>query len=136
MFPKGPPFNFFHFLQPAGDSQSPKGPPFSILSLRYGADFGRSRLVKFSPGISLSLCICSPSSPELVHLGAYLTSRSEVSSTFGVPFTPGNSSSSSSSTSSSVSESVAFLVWTIFSFPFIMSWEYLVPVSLLAVQAP
>ena len=43
--PKGSPFNFFHFLQPAGVSQSPKGPPFSILSLRYGADFGRSRLV-------------------------------------------------------------------------------------------
>ena len=42
--PKGPPFNFF--LQPAGVSQSPKGPPFSILSLRYGADFGRSRLVE------------------------------------------------------------------------------------------
>ena len=36
---------FFHFLQPAGVSQSPKGPPFSILSLRYGADFGHSRLV-------------------------------------------------------------------------------------------
>ena len=45
MSPKGSPFNFFHFLQPAGVSQSPKGPPFSILSLRYGADFGRSRLV-------------------------------------------------------------------------------------------
>ena len=43
--PMGPPFIFFHFLQPAGVSQSPKGPPFSILSLRYGADFGRSRLV-------------------------------------------------------------------------------------------
>ena len=44
--PKGsPPQFFFHFLQPAGVSQSPKGPPFSILSLRYGADFGRSRLV-------------------------------------------------------------------------------------------
>ena len=36
---------FFPFLQPAGVSQSPKGPPFSILSLRYGADFGRFRLV-------------------------------------------------------------------------------------------
>ena len=45
MSPKGPPSFFFHFLQPAGVSQSPKGPPFSILSLRYGADFGRSRLV-------------------------------------------------------------------------------------------
>ena len=72
---KGPPFNFFHFLQPAGVSQSPKGPPFyifdtvtlfnsfffhilppagvsqnpfTILSLRYSADFGRSRLVASS----------------------------------------------------------------------------------------
>ena len=73
---KGPPFKFFHILQPAGVSQSPKGPPFyifrhcdtvhfiffifchqlefhktqrvplfTILSLRYSADFGRSRLV-------------------------------------------------------------------------------------------
>ena len=42
MSPKGPPFIF---LQPAGVSQSPKGPPFSILSLRCGADIGRSRLV-------------------------------------------------------------------------------------------
>ena len=40
-----PPSIFFHFLQPARVSQSPKSPPFSILSLRYGADFGRSRLV-------------------------------------------------------------------------------------------
>ena len=39
---------FFHFLQPAGVSQSPKGPPFSILSLRYGVDFGRSQLVRDS----------------------------------------------------------------------------------------
>ena len=36
---------FFHILQPTGVSQSPKGPPFTILSLRYSADFGRSRLV-------------------------------------------------------------------------------------------
>ena len=42
---RGPLRFFFHFLQPAGVSQSPKGPPFSILSLRYCADFGRSRLV-------------------------------------------------------------------------------------------
>ena len=28
-------------------SEMPKGPFFSILSLRYGADFGRSRLVFF-----------------------------------------------------------------------------------------
>ena len=27
---KGPPFIFFHILQPAGVSQSPKGPPFYI----------------------------------------------------------------------------------------------------------
>ena len=38
---------FFHILQPVGVSQSPKCPPFSILSLRYGADFGRSRLVYY-----------------------------------------------------------------------------------------
>ena len=47
--PKGSPLQFFfHFLQPAGDSQSPKGPPFSILSLRYGPVFGRSRLVNLT----------------------------------------------------------------------------------------
>ena len=46
--PQRVPLHFFHFLQPARVSQSPKGPPFSILSLRYGADFGRSRLVHFS----------------------------------------------------------------------------------------
>ena len=40
---------FFHILQPAGVSQSPKGSPFTILSLRYNADFGRSRLVRFKP---------------------------------------------------------------------------------------
>ena len=38
----------FHILQPPWVSQSPKGPPFYILSLRYSADFGRSRLVWFS----------------------------------------------------------------------------------------
>ena len=54
--PKGPPFYifrhcdtvqfiFFHILPPAGVSQNPKSPPFTILSLRYSADFGRSRLV-------------------------------------------------------------------------------------------
>ena len=37
--------HFFHILQPAGVSQSPRGPPFTILSLRYSAGFGRSRLV-------------------------------------------------------------------------------------------
>ena len=45
MSPKVPPSFKKNFLQPAGVSQSPKGPPFPILSLRYGADFGRSRLV-------------------------------------------------------------------------------------------
>ena len=45
MSPKAPLQFFFHFLQPAGVSQSPKGPPFSILSLRYGTDFGRFQLV-------------------------------------------------------------------------------------------
>ena len=43
--PKELPLNFFHILQPAGVSQSPRGPPFILLSLRYSADFGRSRLV-------------------------------------------------------------------------------------------
>ena len=43
---QGSPFNFFHTIQPTGVSQSPKGPSFTILSLRYSADFGRSRLVK------------------------------------------------------------------------------------------
>ena len=39
------PLQFFsNFLQPAGVSQSPTGLPFSVLSLRYGADFDRSRL--------------------------------------------------------------------------------------------
>ena len=42
---QGSPFNFFHISQPTGVSQSRKGPPFIILSLRYSADFGRSRLV-------------------------------------------------------------------------------------------
>ena len=60
---RAPP-QIFHILQPAGVSQSPRGPtgkvstgkydgngptigspPFTILSLRYSADFGRSRLV-------------------------------------------------------------------------------------------
>ena len=50
-----PPFTFFdtvtlfnslfHILPPAGVSQNPKSPPFYNLSLRYSADFGRSRLV-------------------------------------------------------------------------------------------
>ena len=43
--PQSAPPHFFHILQPAGVSQSPKGPLFTILSLRYGADFGCSRLV-------------------------------------------------------------------------------------------
>ena len=36
---KGPPFNFFIFCH------QQRVPPFTILSLRYSADFGRSRLV-------------------------------------------------------------------------------------------
>ena len=39
------PLQFFDILQATGVLQSPKGPPFTILSLRYSADFGRSRLV-------------------------------------------------------------------------------------------
>ena len=58
-FSKGPPFyifrhcdtvqmsvqNLFIFCNQLGVSQSPEGPPFTILSLRYSADVGRSRLV-------------------------------------------------------------------------------------------
>ena len=40
-----PPSILFHILQPAGVSKSLKGPPFTILSLKYSADFGCSRLV-------------------------------------------------------------------------------------------
>ena len=49
--PKGPPFEFYDILQQTGFSKSLKGPPFTILktlrflSLRYSADFRRSRLV-------------------------------------------------------------------------------------------
>ena len=58
--PKGSPLQFFfQFLQPAGVSQSPKGPPFSILSLRYGADFGRSRLVFADKGGCKSIMLLS-----------------------------------------------------------------------------
>ena len=48
---KGSPFNFFDILQQTGFSKSRKDPPFTILktlrflSLRYSADFRRSRLV-------------------------------------------------------------------------------------------
>ena len=51
--PKGLPFNLFDILQQTGFSKSPKGPPFTglktlrFLSLRYSADFRRSRLVCF-----------------------------------------------------------------------------------------
>ena len=44
---KRSPFNFSYLLQSTEVSQNPKGPPFTILSLRYSADFGRSRLVFF-----------------------------------------------------------------------------------------
>ena len=54
MSPKGSSLHFFFiFLQPAGVSKSPKGPPLSILSLRYDADFGHSRLVMFLYNISM-----------------------------------------------------------------------------------
>ena len=48
MSPKGSPF---HTLEQTGVSKSTKGPPFynfknfALLSRRYSADFGRSRLV-------------------------------------------------------------------------------------------
>ena len=51
LFPSKGPFIFFDILQQTGFSTSPKGPPFynfknlRFLSLRYSAEFGRSRLV-------------------------------------------------------------------------------------------
>ena len=45
-FSQGSPLIFFHILQLIGASQSPKDPPFTILSLRYSANFCRSRLVQ------------------------------------------------------------------------------------------
>ena len=64
--PKGLPFNFFHILQPAGVSQSPKGPPFTILSLRYSADFGRSRLLFFFVR-QQNVCVVDTFSTELLN---------------------------------------------------------------------
>ena len=46
MSPKGPPSIFFSFFATSWSFTKPEGPPSSILSLRYGADFGRSRLVQ------------------------------------------------------------------------------------------
>ena len=45
MSPKSPPFIFFSFFAASWSFTKPEGSPFSILSLRYGADFGRSRVV-------------------------------------------------------------------------------------------
>ena len=45
--PKGSPI-FFHFFATSWSFTKPEGSPFSILSLRYDADFGRSRLVHSS----------------------------------------------------------------------------------------
>ena len=46
MSPKGPPFNFFFiFCNQLEFHKARRAPRFSILSLRYGANFGRSRLV-------------------------------------------------------------------------------------------
>ena len=45
MFPKGPPFNFLKFCNQLEFHTAQRPPPFTILSLRYSADFGRSRLV-------------------------------------------------------------------------------------------
>ena len=50
--PQRLPFNFFfHFFATSWSFAKPEGSPSPILSLRYGADFGHSRLV------STSLCI-------------------------------------------------------------------------------
>ena len=45
--PKGPPFNLFDILQQTGFSKSPFAILYTlrVLSLRYSADFRRSRLV-------------------------------------------------------------------------------------------
>ena len=64
--PKGSPSIFLHILQPAGVSQSPKGPPFTISSLRYSADFGRSRLVFFFNHIG-----CNQNEATWLHVANY-----------------------------------------------------------------
>ena len=45
---KGSPLQFFKFFATSWSFTKPEGSPFQILSLRYGANFGRSRLVSFS----------------------------------------------------------------------------------------
>ena len=52
---QGSPFNFFYILQRTGVSQSPKCTPFTFLSLRYSADFNRSRLVIIELGSWISV---------------------------------------------------------------------------------
>ena len=44
---KGSPFNFLKFCNQLEFHKAQRVPPFTILSLRYSADFGRSRLVCF-----------------------------------------------------------------------------------------
>ena len=56
MSPKGPPFNFLKFFATSWSFTKPEGSPFQILSLRYGADFGRSRLVIFGYGHLVDCC--------------------------------------------------------------------------------
>ena len=46
--PKGSPLQFFFIFATSWSSTKPEGSPFSILSLRYGADFGRPRLVFYT----------------------------------------------------------------------------------------
>ena len=56
--PKGFPLQFlFSFFATSWSFTKPEGSPFSILSLRYGADFGRSRLV--FPGVSCRRIKCT-----------------------------------------------------------------------------
>ena len=50
--PKGLLFNFFSYFATSWRFTKPEGSPFTILSLRYSADFGRSRLVSDTPEVT------------------------------------------------------------------------------------
>ena len=74
--PKGPPFTFFDtvtlfnsfffiFCHQLEFHKTQRVPPFTILSLRYSADFGRSRLVKLIERSSSFVVSILPSLPEI-----------------------------------------------------------------------
>ena len=73
---KGSPFKFFDILQQSEVSKSPKGPPFTIfktlrfLSVRYSADFRRSRLVLY-----IILCVVS----SVLDKAPFVKSKNEFS---------------------------------------------------------